>query len=50
MRGERVRKCKGEGALDSNSQQATIRPGNFFYYEKERKLCKNRKRMRERKR
>ena len=29
-----------EGAVDSNSQQAMIRPGKFFFYanEKERKL------------
>ena len=45
----------GEGAVDSNSQQDTIRPGNiassfFFCYEKEKKLCRKRKRERERER
>ena len=45
MRGEEVRNYKGEGAVDSNSQNQA----NFFSNEKEIKLCKNRKRKREKK-
>ena len=52
LRGERVRNCKEEGALDFNSQQTAIRPGKipFFSNEKEVKLCKNRMRKRKRQR
>ena len=31
MSGEGVRNCKGEGAVDSNLQQDTIRPGKIVY-------------------
>ena len=49
MRVKGVRNCKGEGAVDSKSQQDAITAGKilFVFNEKERKLCKNRNRKRE---
>ena len=41
-----MRNCKGEGAVHSNSQQDTLRPGKIsflFSNEKERKSCKKRR-------
>ena len=37
MRGEGVRNCKGEGALDSNSQQTVKRPSKILFYIMKRK-------------
>ena len=34
--GERVRNYKGEGAVDSNSQKDTIRPGRILFLSNER--------------
>ena len=52
MRGEGVKNSKGECAVNSNSQEAVMRPRKVFFFsnEKERKLCKNRKMKRKRER